>query len=101
MGIGVDIPTEPIGNIPRPACLLKTIAALGTGRVQRRAAQVAQSPDLPRRSAGEYCPDGFRIPFKAGHTRRMRRLTAKPYRYDRSADQHPGQAMRGTRAGNP
>src|SRR4029453_6805981 len=31
-------------------------------------------------------PDGFRIPFSAGHTRRMPRLTAGPFRYKRYAD---------------
>ena len=30
--------------------------------------------------------DGFRIPFAAGHTRRMPRLTAGPFRYMRYAD---------------
>ena len=31
-------------------------------------------------------PDRFRIPFTAGHTRRMPRLTAGPFRYKRYAD---------------
>ena len=31
-------------------------------------------------------PDGFRIPFAAGHTRRMPRLTGGPFRYRRYAD---------------
>ena len=30
--------------------------------------------------------DGFKIPFSAGHTRRMPRLTAGPFRYMRRAD---------------
>jgi 5-methyltetrahydropteroyltriglutamate--homocysteine methyltransferase len=33
-------------------------------------------------------PDGFRIPFTAGHTRRMPRLTAGPFRYKRYADSY-------------
>jgi 5-methyltetrahydropteroyltriglutamate--homocysteine methyltransferase len=31
-------------------------------------------------------PDGFRIPFAAGHSRRMPRLTSGPFRYKRYAD---------------
>ncbi len=31
-------------------------------------------------------PDGFKIPFSAGHTRRMPRLMAGPFRYQRRAD---------------
>lgn len=31
-------------------------------------------------------PDGFKIPFSAGHVRRMLRLTAGPFRYRRHAD---------------
>jgi 5-methyltetrahydropteroyltriglutamate--homocysteine methyltransferase len=31
-------------------------------------------------------PDGFKIPFAAGHTRRMPRLTKGPFRYKRYAD---------------
>ena len=30
--------------------------------------------------------DGFKIPFAAGHTRRMLRLTGGPFRYRRHAD---------------
>jgi 5-methyltetrahydropteroyltriglutamate--homocysteine methyltransferase len=33
-------------------------------------------------------PDGFKIPFAAGHTRRMPRLTAGPFRYRRYADDY-------------
>jgi 5-methyltetrahydropteroyltriglutamate--homocysteine methyltransferase len=32
--------------------------------------------------------DGFKIPFTAGHTRRMLRLTAGPFRYKRRADSY-------------
>jgi 5-methyltetrahydropteroyltriglutamate--homocysteine methyltransferase len=39
-------------------------------------------------------PDGFKIPFTAGHTRRMHRLTAGPFRYKRYADQYLADAMR-------
>ena len=33
-------------------------------------------------------PDGFKIPFAAGHTRRMPRLTRGPFRYKRYADRY-------------
>lgn len=33
-------------------------------------------------------PDGFKIPFAAGHVRRMPRLTAGPFRYRRYADEY-------------
>jgi 5-methyltetrahydropteroyltriglutamate--homocysteine methyltransferase len=39
-------------------------------------------------------PDGFRIPFSAGHTRRMLRLTGGPFRYQRSADSYLDVALR-------
>ena len=39
-------------------------------------------------------PDGFKIPFSAGHTRRMPRLTAGPFRYKRHADSYLDVALR-------
>ena len=33
-------------------------------------------------------PDGFKIPFAAGHVRRMPRLTSGPFRYKRYADSY-------------
>ena len=39
-------------------------------------------------------PDGFKIPFTAGHTRRMPRLTTKPFRYRVRADRYLEQAKR-------
>ena len=39
-------------------------------------------------------PDGFRIPFAAGHTRRMPRLTAGPFRYKRFAHSYLEVALR-------
>ena len=38
-------------------------------------------------------PDGFSIPFAAGHVRRMPRLTAGPFRYRRYADRYIAQAL--------
>jgi 5-methyltetrahydropteroyltriglutamate--homocysteine methyltransferase len=39
-------------------------------------------------------PDGFTIPFAAGHVRHMPRLTAGPFRYRIYADRYLGDAMR-------
>ena len=39
-------------------------------------------------------PDGFKIPFAAGHTRRMLRLTGGPFRYKRHADSYLDVALR-------
>ncbi|HZF25724.1 MAG TPA: hypothetical protein VEZ88_05645 [Steroidobacteraceae bacterium] len=41
--------------------------------------------------------DGFQIPFAAGHVRRMPRLTAGPFRYQRYADSYLVEARRHTR----
>src|SRR6185312_9773574 len=38
--------------------------------------------------------NGFPIPFSAGHTRRMLRLTAGPFRYRRGADSFLDSALR-------
>jgi 5-methyltetrahydropteroyltriglutamate--homocysteine methyltransferase len=39
-------------------------------------------------------PDGFKIPFAAGHVRRMPRLTGGPFRYHRYADRYLDDALR-------
>lgn len=39
-------------------------------------------------------PDGFPIPFKAGHTRHMLRLTDGPFRYQHRADRYLDTALR-------
>jgi 5-methyltetrahydropteroyltriglutamate--homocysteine methyltransferase len=39
-------------------------------------------------------PDGFKIPFSAGHVRRMPRLTAGPFRYNVYADRYRDVARR-------
>jgi 5-methyltetrahydropteroyltriglutamate--homocysteine methyltransferase len=39
-------------------------------------------------------PDGFTIPFAAGHVRRMPRLTGGPFRYCRPADRDLEVALR-------
>jgi 5-methyltetrahydropteroyltriglutamate--homocysteine methyltransferase len=39
-------------------------------------------------------PDGFKIPFAAGHVRRMPRLTAGPFRYKQRADSYLDVALK-------
>ncbi|WP_406697950.1 cobalamin-independent methionine synthase II family protein [Singulisphaera sp. Ch08] len=106
------IPTEPIGSIPRPLRLLEAIAAGDAEDPRldplyeeaiRDTIERFEATGSPVISDGEqrkyhnfwtYCvhglhniaPDGFKIPFSAGHTRRMPRLTAGPFRYKRRAD---------------
>jgi 5-methyltetrahydropteroyltriglutamate--homocysteine methyltransferase len=105
------IPSEPIGSIPRPLELVEAIARCGADDPSLEPLYQAAIKDTVRRfeatgspvlSDGEqrkyhnfwtYCvegsadtaPDGFRIPFAAGHARRMPRLTRGPFRYRRSA----------------
>jgi 5-methyltetrahydropteroyltriglutamate--homocysteine methyltransferase len=116
----MSIPTEPIGSIPRPPELL---AALGSGSgddpgldrlyeaAVRDTIEQFELTGSPVITDGEqrkyhnfwtYCvhglantsPDGFKIPFAAGHTRRMPRLTAGPFRYKKYADSYLDVAKR-------
>jgi 5-methyltetrahydropteroyltriglutamate--homocysteine methyltransferase len=114
------IPTEPIGSIPRPPKLIEAITARdGTDpsldalydEAVRDTIKRFEATGSPVITDGEqrkyhnfwtYCvhglsntdPDGFRIPFSAGHTRRMLRLTAGPFRYKRRADSYLEVALR-------
>ena len=117
----MTIPTEPIGSIPRPLRLIEAVAAAGDGadpkldplyeEAIRDTIERFEATGSPVITDGEqrkyhnfwtYCvhglpntaPDGFKIPFAAGHTRRMPRLTAGPFRYKRYADAYLDVAMR-------
>ena len=118
----LTIPTEPIGSIPRPPSLIAAVAAGdGTGtdpaldalydEAIRDAIARFEATGSPVVTDGEqrkyhnfwtYCvhglantqPDGFKIPFAAGHVRRMPRLTAGPFRYRRHADAYLDVALR-------
>ena len=115
----VSIPTEPIGSIPRPAALIEAIAAnaesslleeLYDAAVRDTIAQfeATGSPVITDGEQRKYhnfwtyavqglantAPDGFKIPFVAGHTRRMLRLTAGPFRYQRYADDFLDRALK-------
>jgi 5-methyltetrahydropteroyltriglutamate--homocysteine methyltransferase len=107
------IPTEPIGSIPRPIQLIHEIEAAGDfadprldplyeAAIKDTVEQFAATGS-PVITDGEqrkyhnfwtYCvhglpntsAEGFRIPFAAGHVRRMPRLTAGPFRYRYYAD---------------
>ena len=115
------IPTEPIGSIPRPRALLDAIADIGDGtdprldelyrEAVRDTVQRFEETGSPVITDGEQrkyhnfwtysveglpnaAPDGFSIPFLAGHVRRMPRLTAGPFRYKRYADRYIEDALR-------
>jgi methionine synthase II (cobalamin-independent) len=119
----VAIPTEPIGSIPRPVDLIQrlttvdsedpALAALYEDAI-RDTIERFEATGSPVVSDGEqrkyhnfltYCvhglpnmaPDGFKIPFSDGHTRRMFRLTRGPFRYLRYADSYLDVAMRHAR----
>lgn len=116
----MTIPTEPIGSIPRPLALIEAVATRdGTDPSLEPLYEEAIRDTIARFEAtgspvitdGEqrkyhnfwtYCvhglpnttPDGFKIPFAAGHTRRMPRLTGGPFRYQRYADSYLDVALR-------
>ena len=117
----MDFPSEPIGSIPRPPALIEAInstddeavlAPLYDAAIQDTLQRFAQTgsrviTDGEQRKYHNfwtYCvhglentsPDGFRIPFAAGHERRMPKLTAGPFRYRRYADSYLDHAMRHT-----
>jgi 5-methyltetrahydropteroyltriglutamate--homocysteine methyltransferase len=106
------LPTEPIGSIPRPAPLIDALAKHGPDDPSlnplyedavRDTIERFEATGSPVITDGEQCkyhnfwtysvqglentsPDGFKIPFAAGHTRRMLQLTSGPFRYRRYAD---------------
>lgn len=116
------IPTEPIGSIPRPPELLARLATTDADDPVLEPAYHAAIRDTIERfeavgapvvTDGEQrkyhnfwtysvhglpntAPDGFKIPFAAGHTRRMPRLTKGPFRYRRYAYDYLAIAQRCT-----
>jgi 5-methyltetrahydropteroyltriglutamate--homocysteine methyltransferase len=116
----MSIPTEPIGSIPRPPRLIEAVATRdGTDpaldllydEAIRDTIEQFEATGSPVITDGEqrkyhnfwtYCvhglpnsaPDGFKIPFSAGHVRRMLRLTAGPFRYQRHADSYLDVALK-------
>jgi 5-methyltetrahydropteroyltriglutamate--homocysteine methyltransferase len=114
------IPTEPIGSIPRPLDLIEAVSdgnsedpaldPLYDAAIRDTIArfEATGSPVITDGEQRKYHnfwtysvhglantdPDGFKIPFSAGHVRRMPRLTAGPFRYRRLADSYLDVAMR-------
>ena len=110
----ITIPTEPIGSIPRPPKLIAAVAdrdgsdpALDTlyddaVRDTIREFEATGSPVITDGEQRKYhnfwtysvhglpntAPDGFKVPFAAGHVRRMLRLTDGPFRYQTYADSY-------------
>jgi methionine synthase II (cobalamin-independent) len=119
----MPIPTEPIGSIPRPLPLIAAAASEGftNPRLEPLFSEAVrdtiarfEATGSPVITDGEQrkfhnfwtysvdglantAQDGFKIPFSAGHTRRMPRLTAKPFRYRVYADKYLAEAMRQAR----
>ena len=117
----MKIPTEPIGSIPRPVVLIEAIVEAGDYadpsldplyeeaiRDTIKQFEATGSPVITDGEQRKYhnfwtysghglhntAPDGFKIPFSAGHVRRMPRLTAGPFRYRISADRYLDLAKR-------
>jgi len=116
----MTIPTEPIGSIPRPVRLIEAVARLGPTDPQLEPLfdaairdtigefEATGSPVITDGEQRKYhnfwtysvhglpnaAPDGFQIPFAAGHVRRMPRLVDGPFRYWRRADQYLETALR-------
>src|SRR4026207_1827278 len=107
------IPTEPIGSLPRPPTLIEALEQGGGGDDRRldplyeeairdtiARFEATGSPVITDGEQRKYhnfwtysvhglpntMPDGFQIPFAAGHVRRMPRLTHGPFRYRLYAD---------------
>jgi 5-methyltetrahydropteroyltriglutamate--homocysteine methyltransferase len=116
----MEIPTEPIGSIPRPAALIDAVATKGSEHPEldelyeeavRDTVERFEATGSPVITDGEQrkyhnfwtysvhglpntTPEGFKIPFAIGHVRRMLRLTSGPFRYRRYADAFMEVAMR-------
>ena len=117
------IPTEPIGSIPRPRSLIEAVArthsddpaldSLYDAAIRDTISrfEASGSPVITDGEQRKYhnfwtysvhglpntSPDGFKIPFTAGHVRRMPRLSAGPFRYRRYADSYMDVARRYSR----
>jgi 5-methyltetrahydropteroyltriglutamate--homocysteine methyltransferase len=117
--------TEPIGSIPRPSHLIDAVtknrgdiddpalAPLFVDAIRDTLARF-EATGSPVLTDGEqrkyhnfwdYCvhglpnvrADGFKIPFAAGHVRRMPRLVEGPFRFKRQADRYLEEAQRHTK----
>lgn len=106
----MPLPTEPIGSIPRPEELIESLRAYRHGdlsqealdqvydRALRATIEAFEDTGSPVITDGEQAkpsfltypvegadniePGGIEIPFEAGHTRQLPRLTEGPFRYE-------------------
>src|SRR5688572_25334698 len=116
----MTIPTEPIGSIPRPITLIELLHEVASddprlnplyedairdtvARFEATGSPVVSDGEqrkyhnfwtYPVHGLANTSADGFKIPFAAGHVRRMPRLTSGPFRYKRYADGFLDVAMR-------
>src|SRR5579884_3785909 len=116
----MTIPTEPIGSIPRPLQLIEAVAIHGASdpaleplydeAIRDTIARFEEtgSPVITDGEQRKYhnfwtysveglpntTPDGFKIPFSAGHVRRMLRLTGGTFHYQTHADQYLDVALK-------
>lgn len=120
----MPIPTEPIGSVPRPPELIEGSRTFAEGRLSQaelvalydralrdtiRRFEATGSPVItdgeqtkpsfatyPIHGLPTLAPDGVVIPFADGHTRRLPRLTAGPFRYKTYASSYLNEAKRHT-----
>ncbi len=118
------LPTEPIGSIPRPDELIEGLKAHRAGtlsadaldqmydRALRATINAFENTGSPVITDGEQAkpsfltypiegadnldPDGLEIPFDAGHTRQLPRLTAGPFAYETYAVEYLERAQEHT-----
>ncbi len=121
----MQIPTEPIGSIPRPAYLLEAMAACARNeisqaeldiqyeRATRETMEALENTGSPVLSDGEQskpsfvtyplagmqnlAPDGVVIPFEDGHIRQLPRIASGPFRYQAYASDYLTRALKFTR----
>jgi 5-methyltetrahydropteroyltriglutamate--homocysteine methyltransferase len=105
----MQIPSEPIGSIPRPLYLLDAMNGVTNGKISAEQLQAATDRALretielfeatgspvitdgeqakpsfatyPVHGCANIAPGGVTIPFADGHTRQLPRLTSGPFRY--------------------
>lgn len=121
----MNIPTEPIGSVPRPRTLIEGMQSFSAGRLSRseldalirdavrdtiRRFEATGSPVVTDGEQGKpsfatypiaglagLAPDGVKIPFADGHFRQLPRLTAGPFRYAVYCDTYLEEARRHTK----
>lgn len=120
----MQIPTEPIGSIPRPPELIQAVRDFQEGRLAKaeldalyqqalldtiQRFEATGSPVItdgeqtkpsfatyPIHGSGNLAPDGVTIPFADGHVRQLPRLVSGPFRYQTRASGYLSEAKRHT-----